>query len=258
MIVTTAGRTNEAMVHFAEIIAEDLQSEFVPRNKRAIGMMKETAQQDVLVVGKNRLELYSLKTDEPLFFHPNSAMFRIKRMIKGEYEPFLEATKLQEGDQFLDCTLGLGSDSIVASYAVGTKGKVTGVEANSFLAYIVRTGLSAWHTEFTPIDEAMKRVNVIQGDHGKELEQMESGSADVIYFDPMFEETIAQSSGLNPLKSFAHYDILTESAINEAKRVARKRIVLKDHWKSEKFAQYGFEVIKRKTAKFHYGVIELE
>lgn len=258
MIVTTAGRTNEEMIHLAKMIAKDLKAEFVSRNKRAIELLKEYVSQDVLVVGKNRLELYPLKGDEPLFFHPNSAMFRIKRMIKNEHEPFLEATQLQNGDVFLDCTLGLGADSIVASYAVGEEGKVIGIEANPFLAYIVQIGLSAWQTDVQPIDEAMKRVSVVKAHHETYLTQMEDKSVDVIYFDPMFEETIEESNGINPLKKFAHYESLKENVIIEAKRVARKRIVLKDHWKSDHFEKMGFHVLKRKTAKFHYGVIEIK
>lgn len=34
---------------------------------------------------------------------------------------------------FLDCSLGLGSDSIVASFIVGESGSVTGIEARQSL-----------------------------------------------------------------------------------------------------------------------------
>ncbi len=35
----------------------------------------------------------------------------------------------------LDCTLGMASDSIVASYVVGESGKVTGLEGVSMASY---------------------------------------------------------------------------------------------------------------------------
>ncbi|MCG6572888.1 hypothetical protein GFB82_21335, partial [Acinetobacter baumannii] len=56
------------------------------------------------------------------------------------------------------------------------------------------------------------------------------------------------------------HDFDHESAVQEAFRVARKRVVLKDHWKSTRFKadSYQFQVIKRKTAQFHYGYIEKE
>jgi hypothetical protein len=74
----------------------------------------------------------------------------------------------------------------------------------------------------------------------------------------MFEETIEESVGLVPLKHIANYSPLEKETINEAKRVAKRRIVLKDHWKSKRFEQHGFHVLVRKSAKFHYGVIEIE
>ena len=35
-----------------------------------------------LVAGKNRFDLYRIGMDEPFFFHPNSAAFRLKAAIE--------------------------------------------------------------------------------------------------------------------------------------------------------------------------------
>ena len=80
---------------------------------------------------------------------------------------------------------------------------------------------------------------------------------DVVYFDPMFEEALTDSTGINPIRNWAAYTPLTAEVIEEAKRVARKRIVMKNHYHSPLFDQHGFQVIKRPSAKFHFGVIEL-
>ena len=53
-----------------------------------------SAQDDVLVVGKERFELYHSE-GEKFFFHPNSAMFRAKRMLRGEPDPFVEAAQVE-------------------------------------------------------------------------------------------------------------------------------------------------------------------
>ena len=50
-------------------------------------------------------------------------MFRVKRLMRGEHDPFVQATQLESGMTVLDCTLGMASDSIVASYMVGESGK---------------------------------------------------------------------------------------------------------------------------------------
>ena len=52
----------------------------------------EQYEQDVLVVGKNRLAIYPKGTEESFFFHPNSAMFRVKRLMRGENDPFVQTT----------------------------------------------------------------------------------------------------------------------------------------------------------------------
>jgi hypothetical protein len=73
----------------------------------------------------------------------------------------------------------------------------------------------------------------------------------------MFEETV-DSSGIAPLRSFASYSDLTMDAVIEAKRIAKKRVVLKDHFRSERFVKFGFTQHIRKTSKFHFGTIEKE
>lgn len=257
MIVTTAGRTNEEFIFRAQQIAMSLHADYLPRKKTAIADIQAKYQKDIIVVGKNRIEIYPLHGEEPLFFHPNSAMFRIKRLMKLEHDPFQDATRLSYGMSFLDCTLGLGSDSIVASFLVGNSGKVVSIEGNQFLSYIVKTGLKTWDSGVDEINQAMRAITVKHDDYFHYLKSCPSKSFDVVYFDPMFEETIAESNGIKGIKPFAIYTELNTEAINEAKRVAKKRVVMKNYWKSDSFEKLGFHVYKRKTAKFHYGTIEL-
>ncbi|UAL45670.1 class I SAM-dependent methyltransferase [Sutcliffiella horikoshii] len=256
MIVTTAGRTNEEMIQTAKHISQDLGCMYIQRNKKSVLTLFKEYNQDVLVIGKNRYEWYRLNITEPIFFHPNTAGFRVKRWLKGEIEPFLEATELKEGMSFLDCTLGLASDSIMASLATGEKGKVWGIEGNEVLAYLVKKGLAAWESENSNVEEAMRRIKVLQGKHQDLLSTLQDKSFDVVYFDPMFDIEIQESNGIAPLRSIAVKDAFNKHILQEAIRVAKERVVLKDHWQSEKFAQFGFTVLERKTAKFHFGYIE--
>ncbi|WP_226681677.1 class I SAM-dependent methyltransferase [Sutcliffiella horikoshii] len=256
MIVTTAGRTNEEMIQTAKQIAQDLGCMYIQRNKKSILSLSKEYNQDVLVIGKDRYEWYGENATEPVFFHPNTAGFRVKRWLQGETEPFLEATALVEGMSFLDCTLGLASDSIMASLATGEKGKVWGIEGNEVLAYLVKKGLSAWESENSMVNDAMRRIEVLQAMHQDFLSALQDDSFDVVYFDPMFDIEIQESNGIAPLRNIAVKEAFNKQTLVEAMRVAKKRVVLKDHWQSEKFAQYGFTVMKRKTAKFHFGYIE--
>lgn len=256
MIITTAGRTTEEMGNKAKQAAIELDSRYVTRRKRSVLTLMEAEKEDCIVVGKNRLELYPLGEETPFFFHPNSSMFRIKRLLKGEKDPFIDAAQLQPGMSILDCTLGLASDSIVASFAVGETGKVVGIEANPYLAYLVREGLNQWDSGIDKMNMSMRRIIIKQNDSLKVLQELEDKSFDCVYFDPMFEETILESDGIRGLAKFAKDEGLSTELMKQAHRVARKRIVLKDHFRSRRFAQYGFTVSRRKSAKFHFGVIE--
>jgi len=255
MFVTTAGRTSPEMIEEAKKIARDLCCSYQERNKKSIQFLQLLLKDDCVVVGKERLELFLFGASDPFFFHPNSSMFRIKRLLKGNSDPFIEATGLTSGMSLLDCTLGLASDSIVASFIVGNKGSVLGIEANKYLAYLVRKGLLSWSSGLSEMDLVMRRINVQNSLSLSYLRNIPSNEFDVVYLDPMFEETILESDGIRGLAQLAVYSEVTCTLIEEAKRVARSRVVLKDHFRSTRFEQFQFIVQKRPSAKFHFGIL---
>ncbi|MEC1597090.1 class I SAM-dependent methyltransferase [Bacillus spizizenii] len=254
-MITTSYRPSEHTIKTAKQLSKELNMPFCGRNKQTVENLLKSAERDLLVVGKERFELYT-KQVAKFFFHPNTAMFRAKRFIRGEQEPMLRAAGLSEGDTFLDCTLGLGSDAIIASMAVGETGSVIGIEKNSLVSVLVRTGLHSWETGIEELQAAMRRIQVKNGDCFEYIKQLPDNSVDVVYFDPMFHEPVETSDGIAPLRDLAEDSVLDRGCIKEAVRAARKSVVLKDHWKSPRFEQFGFNVMKRKTALFHYGVIQ--
>ncbi|MEC2183973.1 class I SAM-dependent methyltransferase [Bacillus spizizenii] len=254
-MITTSYRPSEHTIKTAKQLSKELDMPYCGRNKQTVENLLKSAERDVLVVGKERFELYT-KQGAKFFFHPNTAMFRAKRFIRGEQEPMLRAAGLSEGDTFLDCTLGLGSDAIIASMAVGETGSVIGIEKNHLVSVLVRAGLHSWETGIEELQAAMRRIQVKNGDCFEYIKQLTDNSVDVVYFDPMFHEPVETSDGIAPLRDLAEDSVLDEGCIKEAVRAARKSVVLKDHWKSPRFEQFGFNVMKRKTALFHYGVIQ--
>ncbi|MBB6452473.1 hypothetical protein HNQ94_000918 [Salirhabdus euzebyi] len=257
MIITTAGRSPSKLVMKAKKLSTSYGLSYKERGGVSIESLKEQYQDDIVVVGKERLYIAPLYDESNLFFHPNLAMIRAKRMFKGDEDPLISTAKLTEGMSFLDCTLGLASDSIITSIAVGSSGSVMGVEGNPLLYLLAKEGLSSFSSGNHLFDQAMRRIEVFHSDHLSLLQQTKSDSFDVVYFDPMFHSTIDSSSGMNSIRGQAVKSELTKEVIKEAMRVARERVVLKDHWKSDRFAQFGFTQHKRKTSLFHYGTIEL-
>lgn len=256
-IVTTAGRPDELSMALAAFACKELGATFEPRKKRSIRKMSQELQAHVIVAGKYRYDYYAYGAQEPFFFHPNSAAFRLKRVARGEREPFLEAAQLQQGDTVLDCTLGLAADAMLAAYAVGATGRVVGLEVNANVAFIVKQGMQAYNISELPLTACMRQIEVVQKEAVHYLQALPDQSFDVVYMDPMFEETIEEANNFQALRQAGEHMTLTNQWVVEAKRVARKRIVLKAHFRSEWFAYYHFQQYKRATAKFHYGVLEL-
>ncbi|RIW33065.1 hypothetical protein D3H55_11795 [Bacillus salacetis] len=257
MLVTTAGRTNQTMIEKAMDIADELGVSYIDRKKRTVKGLRELYSEDFLVVGKERLELFSIDSDEPFFFHPNSASFRLKRIMQNEEDPFIEAAGLMAGMSLLDCTAGMASDSIVASHVAGADGKVTGIEASKAVSYVIKDGLKKWDSGIREMNEAMNRIEIIHNNALDFLRQAEDDSYDVVYFDPMFGDPIESSAGINPMRKWAVYESIDQDTIDEAKRVSKRRVILKEHFNSPLFEELGFDVKRRPSAKFHYGSIEI-
>ena len=147
----------------AAFACQELGAAFEPRNKRSVRKISQELQAHVMVAGKNRFEYYAYGAQEPFFFHPNSAAFRLKRVARGDGEPFGSGTA-STGDSVLDCTLGLAADAMLAAYTVGEAGRVVGLEANPNVAFIVRQGMQAYDTSELPLTACMRHIEVIQSE----------------------------------------------------------------------------------------------
>lgn len=255
-IVTTAGRPNEFTIQLARNAANYLHLPYIDRQKRTVIQLQQQYRCDVLVAAKSQWEYYGLNTTEPFFFHPSSAMFRVKRVERGERDPFLEVCRLTKGDTFVDCTLGYASDSLLAALAVGESGKVIGCEANPVLAFIMHEAFHNGRTNYVEFQALMDRIHIVSSDAISYLERLDSNSVDVVYLDPMFETTIEESANISPLRSVGVQDALTAKWVEESLRVSKKRVVLKANYQSPWFNEFNFKQIIRPNTKFHYGYIE--
>jgi hypothetical protein len=195
--------------------------------------------------------------DGELFFHPNTAHLRIKNLRQGEGDRLIDAAKIKNGDRILDCTLGLGSDAIVESFAVGGAGKVTALEINPVLAEVVRYGMKNFSDDTPPVIEAMRRVEVVTANYFDYLKICAENSFDVVYFDPMFRHGINKSSGINPIRPLADNRPLEIDSVREACRIARRCVVMKENSRSTEFARLGFKIADGgKYSSISFGVIE--
>jgi 16S rRNA G966 N2-methylase RsmD len=246
------------LVNKAQRIADELGGSYVLRRQFSLpALRKRYMETEIMLLTDREMRYYTSTDDSAIFFHPSTAAIRIKRLIRGEKDPLLTFAGISEGDSVLDCTAGLASDSIVFAYAVGITGNVIALESEATLVILLRDGLSCYESSVSAINEAMRRVHVEHADHYSYLQNMEDRSVDYIYFDPMFRSPVVESSAMLPIREIANRQAIHTETIIEAKRVARKKIVMKELKDSTEFARLGFAATYRSQTNIAYGVIEL-
>jgi len=258
IIATTSDKASPHIIREAKDLAEVLSVPYVPRNKLSLKKICEVHKAEhILVVTKKDVQL--VMPQGVYFFHIGMAKLRIKSIREGKSDHMASAMELAPGDRVLDCTLGLGTDAIVASYLTGDTGHVTGLEASAVVAEILRRGLQSYEEQDQEIAKAMHRIEVIAGDYLQYLKSMPARSFDVVYFDPMFRRPVKESSGIAPLRILANPAPVSPEAITEAIRVAKKRVVFKEAVYSTEFTRLGFQhFCGGKYSSVMYGYIDPE
>ncbi|MBD1372939.1 class I SAM-dependent methyltransferase [Hazenella sp. IB182357] len=255
MFVTTSFQPRNLERTKAEQLASSLEVPYVERQKYNLPeLFQQTSDVYALVVTKKELRCVS-RTGEVFFFHPNMSALRIKHLQSNQPDVMVTATQMQAGDTVLDCTMGMGADAIVASYAVGAKGKVIALESETAIAVIVQAGLQSYQTDRKALQEAMGRITVVNQNYEDYLSVCESDSVDIVLFDPMFRHTIQASKAMQSLKPLTNNAALSAKAVKEAVRVARKGVFLKERPQSGEFERLGF-TIRHRSSRFAWGIIK--
>lgn len=258
MIVTTSDHVTDANLSLAKKFAKQLKLPFVSREGESLAKLKQKWLTDeILVITQERPEVVT--NEGRYFFHLNLAELRIKNLRHGKHDHMIEALALSSGDSILDCTLGLGSDAIVASYTIGVHGQIVGLEASPVLAAITHNGLQTFYCQDLQLEQALRRIEVVTTEAEQYLRSLPNESFDVVYFDPMFRHPVAESSHLKPLRLLAKQTALTKSVISEAYRVARKRVVMKEKQGSPEFSRLGFSKFQGgRYSTIQFGILSKE
>ena len=257
-IITTGRKIQNVSVELAKSVANDLQIEYIERRNLSIEMLAESNNvTNVLIAKKNSLRLITSDDYEnEIFFHPSLAHLRIKNLRNGGVDNLVKAMSLQRGMKVLDCTLGLGSDAIVESFVTGDTGQVTAIEVNPYLAAVVAHGLHTFEGEKDDVTQSMRRIKVVNADYFDFLRSAASNSFDVVYFDPMFRHALKRSCSLNSIRSVTDNRAVTLEAVEEAYRVAKYKVVLKENAQSREFDRLGFKNVEGgKYSPVKYGVM---
>lgn len=254
IIVTTSHREHGADPLLDEFL-EDSGFAFYPRKRRSIEkLIRDYAADAVIIWQEQGPILY--RGGEKFFFHPSVSRVRIGVCRKlHTIDPLVKACRLEPDFSFLDCTIGLGADSIVAAYFL-PRGRVVGLESAPGIAQVIKWGMKMYQADSEWLQDAIRRVQVIHCDHYTYLKHLPDNAYDVVYFDPMFRRPVLESAAISPLRSLANHEPLRLETIAEARRVARCRVVVKERHGSQEFERLGInEIIGGHHSTLAYGVI---
>jgi len=259
LFVTTALKDPPALIDRAQGIAAELNAPFVARRDLGLPRLfdRQPDAERVLIVQADRLVLVH-RSGEELFYHPNMAYLRIGNLQRGGNDFLIEVAQLQPGDSLLDCTLGFAAEAILCSYAVGETGEVHGVEAIPEIGVLVREGLQSVVTDSQSVNQAMRHVQVVHlGHHLEYLRRCPDRRYDVVCFDPFFNEVLEGSShSISPLRFFGSHEPLLRETIEEARRVARRRVIVKAEKHSDALEKLGItNRMGARSGKVAYGIV---
>jgi hypothetical protein len=261
IFVTTALKRTPELDEYAGSLAAELKAPFLARADLGMPKLFEAHPEfeKALVVQSGRLLLVR-RTGEELFYHPNMAFLRLGNLLRGGRDLLMDATELQPGESVLDATLGYAAEAILCAYLVGETGEVHGVEAVPELGIVVREGLRSVRTDQEILNAAMRRVRVVHlGHHLDFLRGCEDDRYDVVCFDPFFEEMLEQSHAIGPLRVFGSHSALLPDAVREARRVARRRVVVKTEKWADTLSDLGItERCGSRGGKVVYGILDTE
>ena len=258
LFVTTSLEPSPELESRALAVTEELGVLYAPRRDLGLPhLFRDRPQAErALLVQTHRLLLVT-RTGDELFYHPNMAFLRLGNLLRGGRDLLIEAAALQPGDRVLDATLGYAAEAILCAHTVGEAGQVDGIEAVPELGIVVREGLQTVTTAHRPLNDAMRRVRVVHlGHHLQFLRDCPDGSYDVVCFDPFFDEILPDSETFVPLRRFGEHSALLPEAVAEARRVARRRVVVKSVRWADTLSDLG--ITRRydsRSGKVAYGVL---
>lgn len=225
--VTTSLKASGSLKAHAETRSNDWGLPYFDRGNRSIDEIFEHVTTAMMFATKG---VYIATAQGQLRPHLSTAAIRLRHIAAGDGDPLIRAADLQTGDAIIDCTYGLGRDSVVAAHIVGPTGSVLGLEASDALFY-----MAAENKPLAEFDGGVSvepaTVSLVHTDARAWLGDAPSNSADVVLIDPMFENPKTSDVSFSLLRSLANETPLAEEWVRSALRVARRCVVVKtDRW----------------------------
>ena len=188
----------------------------------------------LLVLGGDGWTLHD--ANGTLAFSPGAAALRVNHL---DEDVLVRLCELKPGDSVFDGTLGLGADALICAKVVGVGGKVIAAESSLPLYALVSEGLLR-----KPPFPKSAVIDARLGNSLAMLKQLESHSLDCVIFDPMFDLPKASTPSFDMLRTYALHEPLDEATLAQARRVARRWVVVKGGRYGKEFARLGLTPLR--------------
>lgn len=254
--ITTSQNASEELVLKAKGLSTEWGVPYVSRSQFSINALQEQTGVDTWIVLEQNGKIALVYRNHRYAFSLNMAELRIKQWDLYRKDYLAKILIDHQINTYLDCTFGNGSDSIMASYALGKGTKVVGVEASLVLYLLGKIGIRFYmHPKSMAITKAVKRMEVVHSDAYTYLKEQEDASFDGIYFDFMFAHSVVRSTNIDRLRSFGMETRMEDLLWEEAKRVTKGIIIMKDRPFGDWFKRKKPDsLIGGKYSKVRYGI----
>ena len=262
-ILTTAQKSNEAIQEEAKALASSMHMTYIKRGKTSIPALFSKYQCEYIAVLAGSGLTIHFPENQQHTFHLSMAQLRILRLQRGEGDHLINSVQTilnanhplgKEEFSFLDCTIGLGSDSIVVSYAF-PQAKIKGLEGSLPIWLATSYGLAHYSHNVKSVTDALRRIEVSHDTFETYVPNLPDDSIDIIYFDPMFEVPVEESPQFKPLRGHTMESHIDDKIMEEAMRVASCGVIIKERPFSSVFQKYPpHKWVGGKYSRIGYGV----
>ena len=258
MVVVPAVDT-DVYIEYGRKLAEKVGSPFCLRNGKTIRQLQSILDSALLVAHSQGC--YYVNGSYKLRYHMGLAPLRLKQIRNGKTDYLLEALRLKGTEQVIDATFGLGADALVmASVLQSATGHIIGLESAEPIFYVAAEGVLYFRDHTGQVaEESRRKIQLLHRDYQTYLKEQADQSVDIVFFDPMFQRPVKGSENLGEIRSFANTEPLLDASIQEAIRISRKRVVIKERRDSNLWSTWPIHrKVGGKYSNIAYGVIDCE
>lgn len=255
--ITTCVKPDALILNYLEKITNDIKQyenvvyRVIERKKLSISSLFDIDESPLLVIQHDGIVLYTA-ADNKIFYHENTTRVKYKSLInQGNIPPLIEMfDKDSEVKIVIDATMGMANDLILMALSLPGC-KFYAFEENFYIHFAIKWGIIFYYAEINKDFLDTDRIHFVYGNVVNRIDILQK--AQVIYVDPMYEETVKQSNIASLVKFVDHHLPNDYKLLNFICSNFSGKVILRAHFRSGLINDFGFKMNVRKQSKTHYG-----